>query len=48
MKKQFGRLIEYLNCLPVTMLAVDNIEADDIIAYIANEDIYRITEKSYK
>ena len=37
MKKQFGRLIEYLNCLPVTMLAVDNIEADDVIAYIANE-----------
>ena len=37
MKKQFGRLIEYLNCLPVTMLAVDNIEADDSIAYIANE-----------
>jgi len=37
MKKQFGRLIEYLNCLPVTMLAVDNIEADDTIAYIANE-----------
>ena len=37
MKKQFGRLIEYLNCLPVTMLAVDNIEADDAIAYIANE-----------
>ena len=37
MKKQFGRLVEYLNCLPVTMLAVDNIEADDSIAYIANE-----------
>ena len=37
MKKQFGRLIEYLNCLPVTMLAIDNIEADDAIAYIANE-----------
>ena len=37
MKKQFGRLIEYLNCLPITMLAVDNIEADDTIAYIANE-----------
>ena len=37
MKKQFGRLIEYLNCLPVTMLSVDNIEADDAIAYIANE-----------
>ena len=45
MKKQFGRLIEYLNCLPVTMLAVDNIEADDAIAYIANE-VY--TEDEHK
>lgn len=45
MKKQFGRLIEYLNCLPVTMLSVDNIEADDTIAYIANE-VY--TEDDHK
>lgn len=37
MRKQFGRLIQYLNCLPVTLLAVDNVEADDVIAYIANE-----------
>lgn len=37
MKRQFGRMIEYLNCLPVTTLAIDNIEADDAIAYIANQ-----------
>lgn len=37
MKRQFGRLIEYLDCLPVTTLAIDNVEADDIMAYIANE-----------
>lgn len=37
MKRQFGRIIEYLQILPVTTLAVDNVEADDIIAYIANE-----------
>ena len=37
MKRQFGRIIEYLQVLPVTTLAVDNVEADDIIAYIANE-----------
>jgi DNA polymerase-1 len=47
MKRQFGRMIEYLNCLPVTTLAIDNIEADDAIAYIANqmftEDDQRVT-----
>jgi 5'-3' exonuclease len=37
MKRQFGRLIQYLNCLPVTTLSIDNVEADDIMAYIANE-----------
>ena len=37
MKQQFGRLIEYLQCLPITTMAIDNIEADDVIAYIANE-----------
>lgn len=37
MKRQFGRLIQYLNCLPITTLAIDNVEADDIMAYIANE-----------
>ena len=44
MKRQFGRIIEYLQQLPVTMLAVDNVEADDIIAYIANE-IYTEAEQ---
>ena len=37
MKRQFARIIEYMHCLPVTMMAIDNIEADDAIAYIANE-----------
>ena len=37
MKRQFGRLVQYLNCLPVTTLSIDNVEADDIMAYIANE-----------
>jgi DNA polymerase-1 len=37
MKRQFGRVIEYLGFLPVTTIAIDNVEADDIIAYIANE-----------
>lgn len=33
---QFSRLVSYLDCLPVTFLAIDGIEADDTIAYIAN------------
>ena len=37
MKCQFGRLIQYLNCLPITTISIDNVEADDIMAYIANE-----------
>ena len=37
MKRQIGRLVQYLNCLPITTLAIDNVEADDIMAYIANE-----------
>src|SRR6056300_615992 len=35
MRKQFSRLVSYLDNLPVTFLAMDGIEADDTIAYIA-------------
>jgi 5'-3' exonuclease len=35
MRQQFSRLISYLDCLPVTFMALDGIEADDTIAYIA-------------
>lgn len=35
MKHQFSRLVSYLDNLPVTFLAMDGIEADDTIAYIA-------------
>jgi len=34
-KKQLFRTIDYLNCLPVTTMSIDNIEADDTIAYLA-------------
>ena len=37
MKQQFGRMVEYLQALPITTMAIDQIEADDAIAYIANE-----------
>ncbi len=36
MRNQFKRLIEYLQILPITMTYIDYVEADDIIAYLAN------------
>ena len=43
MKIQFSRLIEYLDFLPINVISIDRIEADDTIAYIAhtlmNEDV---------
>ena len=35
LKRQLIRTISYLDCLPVTTMAVDNVEADDVIAYLA-------------
>jgi len=32
---QIVRLVEYLKCLPVDLLSIDKIEADDVIGYIA-------------
>ena len=36
MKIQFSRLIEYLDFLPLNVISIDRIEADDTIAYIAH------------
>ncbi|SVD26459.1 uncharacterized protein METZ01_LOCUS379313, partial [marine metagenome] len=36
MKLQLGRLVEYLEHLPLTLLAYDNLEADDVISYVSN------------
>jgi 5'-3' exonuclease len=33
---QIVRLIHYLKCLPVKILSLDKVEADDIIAYLSN------------
>jgi len=38
---QFKRLIDYLYNLPVTIISIDNIEADDTIAYIATKLEYK-------
>lgn len=35
MKYQLVSLIEMLECLPVTIMALDNVEADDVIAYLS-------------
>ena len=36
MRKQFARLIEYLQILPISLTYIDYVEADDIMAYLAN------------
>lgn len=37
MRKQYIRLTHYLQTLPVNMLSVDHVEADDVIAFLATE-----------
>ena len=37
MKQQMGRLIEYLEHLPLTLISIDNVEADDVMAYISQQ-----------
>ena len=34
---QISRLVQYLQCLPVTVISIDGLEADDIIGYLANK-----------
>lgn len=35
MARQLARLMEYIQCMPMSIISVDNIEADDAISYIA-------------
>ena len=37
LEKQLHRLIVYLRSLPVNVIAIDNVEADDTIAYLATD-----------
>ncbi len=37
MLMQLSRCVEYLETLPLTIVSVDNVEADDVIAYIAKQ-----------
>jgi len=54
MKWQLITLIELLECLPVTIMALDNVEADDVIAYltqliteVGGESIIYSTDKDF-
>lgn len=44
MKKQLSRLVDYLDCLPITLVSIDNIEADDAIAYLTT-DVFNNSER---
>jgi len=44
---QIGRLIQYLQCLPVKILSLDKVEADDIIAFLSVESTKNQTTKAY-
>lgn len=35
MTMQMHRLVEYLQCLPITLISLDKVEADDTISYLA-------------
>ena len=37
MKMQLGRLVQYISNLPISTLAIENIEADDSIAYVCKQ-----------
>lgn len=37
MKMQFQRLVHYFDTLPLTVISIDNIEADDVVAYICKQ-----------
>jgi DNA polymerase-1 len=44
--KQYIRLTDYLRALPVNMLSIDNVEADDVIAYLA-VDHFKTSDKIF-
>ena len=37
LKNELMRTVQYLDCLPVSIMSIDNIEADDAIAYVATQ-----------
>lgn len=47
MKRQIVRTVEYMQCLPVTLMSIDYIEADDVIAYLTKQ-VYNDPEEHEK
>ena len=45
-RNQYLRLTNYLQVLPVNMLSIDHVEADDVIAYLAT-DYFKSSEKVF-
>ena len=43
---QYQRLTQYLQIMPVNMLSIDHVEADDVLAYLAT-DYFKGSEKVY-
>lgn len=37
MTMQMHRLVQYLQCLPITLISIDKVEADDTISYLAQK-----------
>lgn len=37
MTMQMHRLVEYLQCLPLSLISIDKVEADDVISYLAQQ-----------
>jgi 5'-3' exonuclease len=45
-RKQYQRMVNYLQILPVNLLSIDHVEADDVIAFLATE-YFRASRKVY-
>ena len=46
MRKQYQRLVHYLQTLPVNILSLDHVEADDVIAFLAT-DYFKASRKVF-
>lgn len=44
--QQASRLAEYLACLPITVMQIDDIEADDVIAYLVKQHFTKESEST--
>ena len=45
-RRQYGKLLQYLQILPVNLLSIDHVEADDVLAYLAT-DYFKQSSKVY-